>query len=95
MATLLAEIDGFKGGEEKFVLTLASTNAPWDLDEALLSRFPLRIYVPLPDKDTAKEILRIHTKGLDISKLDLDTIAEESIKRLYSGRDIANLCNLS
>jgi len=93
LATLLAEIDGFKSEEEKFVLTLASTNTPWDLDEALLSRFPLRIYVPLPDKEATKEILGIHTQGLDISKLDLDAIAEECVKRLYSGREIANLCN--
>ena len=95
LATLLAEIDGFKGGGEKFVLTLASTNTPWDLDEAVLSRFPLRIYVPLPDKETVKEIVRIHTKGLDTSKLDLDAIAEESVKRLYSGREIENLCSLA
>ncbi len=95
LATLLAEIDGFKGAEEKFVLTLASTNTPWDLDEALLSRFPLRVYVPLPDKEATKEILRIHTRGLDTSRLDLDAIAEESVRRLYSGREIANLCNLA
>ncbi len=95
LATLLAEIDGFKGRGEGFVLTLASTNTPWDLDEALLSRFPLRVYVPPPDKGAAKDILRIHTKGLDISKLDLDAIAEESVRRLYSGREIANLCSLA
>ena len=95
LATLLAEIDGFKSTDEGFVLTLASTNTPWDLDEALLSRFPLRIYVPLPDKEAAEEIVRIHTQGLDISKLDLEGIAEGCVKRLYSGREIANLCNLA
>ena len=95
LATLLAEIDGFKGTDERFVLTLSSTNTPWDLDEALLSRFPLRIYVPLPNKEEAKEIVRIHTQGLDVSKLELDGIAEECVKRLYSGREIANLCNLA
>ena len=92
LATLLTELDGFKGGEESFVLTLASTNTPWDLDEAVLSRFPVRIYVPLPDKEAVTAILRIHTKGLDISRLDLDAIAEESVRRLYSGREIAALC---
>ncbi len=92
LATLLTELDGFKGGEERFVLTLASTNTPWDLDEAILSRFPRRIYVPLPDRDAVKAILRIHTKGLDISRLNLDAIAEESVRRLYSGREIASLC---
>lgn len=95
LATLLAEVDGFKGREKGFVLTLASTNTPWDLDEALLSRFPLRIYVPLPGKEAVREIVKIHTKGLDISRLDLAVIAGESVGRLYSGREIANLCNLA
>jgi len=93
LSTLLTELDGFQDkGSDILVLTLAATNTPWDLDEAVLSRFPRRIYVPLPDKKATKEIIRINTRGLDISRLDLDAIAEESVRRLYSGRDIKNLC---
>jgi len=93
LSTLLTELDGFQDKKSDIlVLTLAATNTPWDLDEAILSRFPRRIYVPLPDKEATKAIIRIHTKGLDISKLDLDAIAEESVRRLYSGRDLKNLC---
>ena len=93
LSTFLSELDGFQDkGSDTLVLTLAATNTPWDLDEAVLSRFPRRIYVPLPDKRATKEIVKINTRGLDISKLDLDAIAEESVKRLYSGRDIRNLC---
>ncbi|NJE60194.1 ATP-binding protein [Thermococcus sp. 21S7] len=93
LATLLTELDGFQDkGSDVLVLTLAATNTPWDLDEAVLSRFPRRIYVPLPDEKATKEIIRINTRGLDISKLDLDAIAEESVRRLYSGRDLKNLC---
>ncbi|WP_048152306.1 ATP-binding protein [Palaeococcus ferrophilus] len=93
LSTLLTELEGFHEGEsERLVLTLAATNTPWDLDEAVLSRFPKRIYVPLPDKEAVKAIVRIHTKGLDVSRLDLDAIAEESVRRLYSGRDVRNLC---
>ncbi|ASJ03499.1 cell division protein [Thermococcus profundus] len=95
LATLLSELDGFKGQGDVPVLTLASTNTPWDLDEAVLSRFPLRVYVPLPDKEATKEIIKTNTRGLDISRLDLDAIAEESVRRLYSGREIASLCNLA
>jgi len=93
LATILAELDGFVDKKsEKFTLTLAATNTPWDLDEAALSRFPRRIYVPLPDDEAVKEMIRIHTKGLDISKLKLDEIAEECVRRLYSGRDVKALC---
>ncbi len=93
LSTLLTELDGFQDKKsDLLILTLAATNTPWDLDEAVLSRFPRRIYVPLPDKKATKEIIKINTRGLDISKLDLDAIAEESVKRLYSGRDLKNLC---
>ena len=93
LSTLLTELDGFQDKKSDIlVLTLAATNTPWDLDEAVLSRFPRRIYVPLPDKKATKEIIKINTRGLDISKLDLDAIAEESIRKYYSGRDIKNLC---
>jgi SpoVK/Ycf46/Vps4 family AAA+-type ATPase len=93
LSTLLAELDGFQDKKsDLLILTLAATNTPWDLDQAVLSRFPRRIYVPLPDKRACVEIIKIHTKGLDISKLDLDEIAEMCVEKLYSGRDIANLC---
>ncbi|WP_461865217.1 ATP-binding protein [Thermococcus sp.] len=93
LSTLLTELDGFQDKKSNIlVLTLAATNTPWDLDEAILSRFPRRIYVPLPDKEAAKAIIKIHTKGLDISKLDLDALAEECVRKLYSGRDLKNLC---
>ncbi len=93
LSTLLTELDGFQDkGSDLLVMTLAATNTPWDLDEAVLSRFQRRIYVPLPDKKAAKEIIRINTHGLDVRKLDLNVIAEESVRRLYSGRDIKNLC---
>ncbi|NJF25681.1 26S protease regulatory subunit [Thermococcus sp. Bubb.Bath] len=93
LATLLTELDGFQDKKsDKLILTLAATNTPWDLDEAVLSRFPRRIYVPLPDEKATKEIIKINTRGLDISRLDLDAIAGESVRRFYSGRDLKNLC---
>lgn len=93
LSTLLAELDGFQDKKsDKLVLTLAATNTPWDLDQAILSRFPKRIYVPLPDKKACVQIVRIHTKGLDTSKLDFEEIAEKCVEKLYSGRDISSLC---
>jgi len=93
LSTLLTELDGFQDKKRDLpVLTLAATNTPWDLDGAVLSRFSRRIYVPLPDKKATKEIIKINTRGMDISNLDLDAIAEKSVNQLYSGRDVKNLC---
>ena len=93
LSALLEELDGFKTKKNNQpVLTLAATNTPWDLDEALLSRFPLRIYVPLPDEKAAAQIIRIHLKGLDTSRLDLEKIAETCVERGSSGREIKYLC---
>ncbi|EHP84295.1 ATP-binding protein [Methanotorris formicicus] len=92
LSTLLTELDGFQDkGKDLLVLTLSATNTPWDLDEAVLSRFPRRIYIPLPDKEATKEIIKINTKGLELN-VDLDEIAERCVERLYSGRDLKNLC---
>ena len=93
LGTMLSQLDGFRDKKtSKLVLTLVATNAPWDLDEACLSRFPQRIHIPLPDAEAAKEIIKLQTKGLTISGVDLSALAQECGRNLYSGRDIAYLC---
>jgi SpoVK/Ycf46/Vps4 family AAA+-type ATPase len=93
LSTLLSELDGFQDKKsDELLLTLAATNAPWDLDEAILSRFPLRIYIPLPDAKSCEEIIKIQLKGLDISSLNLGKISDTCIRKNYSGRDIQFLC---
>jgi katanin p60 ATPase-containing subunit A1 len=93
LSTILSELDGLADkGEDRFVLTIAATNAPWDLDDAVLSRFQKRIYIPLPDPPARKSILEIqllkegHT--LDYS---LDDVVARS--EWYSGRDLERLSN--
>lgn len=96
LSTLLAELDGLQDKKSNnFVLTLAATNTPWHLDQAVLSRFPRRISVSLPDEKACEEIVKIHTKDLDISKIHISQIAEKCIEKTYSGRDLSNLCQLS
>lgn len=93
MSSLLSELDGFQDKKSNnLILTLAATNTPWDLDQAVLSRFPKRIYVPLPDDRACKEVIKIHTNELDTSKLDTDEIAQKCVEKLYSGRDVSTLC---
>jgi katanin p60 ATPase-containing subunit A1 len=93
LATILAELDGFQDKKsDKLILTLAATNAPESLDDAVLSRFPKRIYIPLPDRKACQEIIKIQTKGLDISNVDIEKIGEMSVNQKYSGRDLQNVC---
>ena len=93
LSTLLSELDGLQDKKsDRLMLTLAATNTPWDLDSAVLSRFPRRIKVPLPDKAACKEIIKIHIRDLDTSKLDLENLASACVEKLYSGRDLQNLC---
>ncbi|OIO81233.1 ATPase [Candidatus Pacearchaeota archaeon CG1_02_32_132] len=64
---LLAEMDGIE--DLKSIVVIAATNRPDMLDSALLrpGRFDRILLVDLPDKDSRKKILNIHTKNTPIS----------------------------
>ncbi len=75
---LLAEMDGFdpRGGNVKVI---AATNRPDILDPALLrpGRFDRLIEVPLPDFRGRLEILKVHTRRMNLrGGVDLRVIAE-------------------
>jgi katanin p60 ATPase-containing subunit A1 len=93
LSTILSEMDGLADkGEDRFVLTIAATNAPWDLDDAVLSRFQKRIYIPLPDAEARKAILEIqlfkegHTLDYPLERVLAQT-------EWFSGRDLERLAN--
>ncbi len=90
ISQLLVEIEGFSTKKDEKVILIAATNRPWDLDDAMISRFQRKIYVPLPDADARKQIFEVHLKGLVLSGITLGSLAERSAG--YSGRDIANVC---
>ncbi len=72
---LLAEMDGFDArGNVKII---AATNRPDILDPALLrpGRFDRLIEVPLPDFTGRLEILKVHTKKMNLKEVDLNAIA--------------------
>ncbi len=90
LGQLLTEIEGFNTNQQDTILIMGATNKPWDLDDAIVSRFQKKIYVPLPDLVARKIILQIHLEGADISRIDLSRLAERT--EGFSGRDISNLC---
>ncbi|MFX1365250.1 MAG: AAA family ATPase [Promethearchaeota archaeon] len=89
---LLSEIQGLKSTHDKPLLVLGATNRPWDIDNAMLSRFEKRVHVPLPDLKGRVGIFKIHTAGVNTALTDEDFIELAVRTEGYSGRDIANVC---
>ncbi len=86
----LSQLDGFST-DESFVMTVAATNVPWELDQAILSRFEKRIFIGLPDAETRKKIISIHTTGKGYRVDDsIDDIVANT--EGFSGRDLFYLC---
>jgi hypothetical protein len=84
---LLQELDAI-GSNNEGVLVLAATNAPWDIDEAMLrpGRFDRTIFVPPPDEAARREIVdvvlrKVHASGVDPAKL-------AAMTPLFSGADL-------
>lgn len=93
LGQMLEEMDGFGSGNEDKVIFIGATNKPWDLDDALLSRFQRKIYIPLPDEKSREMIIEIHLQGADLSMLKVSDIVKKTEN--YSGRDLSNLCQLA
>ena len=88
---LLAEIDGFKSLDN--VKIIGATNRKDILDPAVIrpGRLDRLIHVPNPNKEGRKEIFRIHSKNMKLSKeVDIDPL----IKAMddFSGAEIKAVC---
>ncbi|CAA6819532.1 MAG: Cell division protein FtsH (EC [uncultured Sulfurovum sp.] len=89
---LLAEMDGF--GTDTPVIVLAATNRPETLDAALLraGRFDRQVLVDKPDFDGRLAILKVHSKGVKLSRsVDLSVVAKQTAG--LAGADLANIIN--
>lgn len=91
VSTFLSELDG-AGVDNAGVLVLAATNVPWAIDTAFRrpGRFDRVIFVPPPDREARKEILKSHLRERPQSPdLNLEPIAAATSG--YSGADLAGL----
>ncbi|MEZ6187054.1 MAG: ATP-binding protein [Planctomycetota bacterium] len=93
LSTILSELDGLaeKERQDIYVLTIAATNRPWDLDPAVLSRFDKKILIPLPDPVTRAAILEIHLRGRGF-QLECELEELVALTEGLSGREIESLC---
>lgn len=91
IAQLLSEIDGIEQLED--VVLVAATNRPDMVDEAMLrpGRLDSIVYVPLPDVDTRREILRINLKKRPVDEdVDVEDLAQRT--EGYSGAEVVAVC---
>ncbi|KAJ3050445.1 Katanin p60 ATPase-containing subunit A1 [Rhizophlyctis rosea] len=95
---ILMQMDGIsavttvpEGEKDPIVMVLAATNFPWHIDEALRRRLEKRIYIPLPDLETRRELLKLNLQSIKVAE---DVKLEELAERIdgYSGADITNIC---
>jgi transitional endoplasmic reticulum ATPase len=92
ISQILTEMDGLEALHN--VVVIAATNRPDIIDPALLrpGRFDRLVYIPPPDPEARKEILRIHTRGKPLADgVDLDKLASKM--QNFTGAEIAAVAN--
>lgn len=89
LSVLLRKIDGFEPNDK--TILIGATNRKQDLDPALISRFDVSIYFPLPDLKERAAIFRNY--AMQLSDKDLEELAQES--KGISGRNIKDVCEHS
>ena len=92
LSQFLAELDGLDSkSAAETVITIAATNKPWLLDDAILSRFARSVYVQLPDQEARREIFRLSIEGQGYkSEAPIAELAAAAGGK--SGREIAAAC---
>jgi transitional endoplasmic reticulum ATPase len=90
---LLSSMDGVESMEG--VIVVAATNRPEMIDPALLrsGRFERVLHIPPPDKESIKQILKIHTADMPLGKFNVDDFAPRLDN--YTGADIEAICRES
>ncbi|MEM3372706.1 MAG: CDC48 family AAA ATPase [Candidatus Anstonellales archaeon] len=90
VSQLLTLMDGLKSRGQ--VVVIGATNRPNSIDPALRrpGRFDREIEIGIPDRDSRKEILQIHTRNMPLDEdVDLDELA--NITHGYTGADLNSL----
>ncbi|XVF33466.1 hypothetical protein REPUB_Repub17cG0170700 [Reevesia pubescens] len=88
----LIQFDGVTSNPNDLVIVIGATNKPQELDDAVLRRLVKRIYVPLPDENVRRLLLKHQLKGqaFSLPGRDLERLVRET--EGYSGSDLQALC---
>lgn len=87
---LLAEVDGFKPLDN--VKIIGATNRLDILDPAIIrpGRLDRLIEIGLPDEEGSLEILKVHTKKMNLQKVKLNELVQKMVN--FSGAEIRAVC---
>ena len=93
---LLVQMDGLIASNTD-VFVLACSNLPWDLDAAFLRRMEKRVFIPLPEKEARKELIRSHLSKFPLAPAfhnDQNGLFDAYAAQTdgFSGSDIKTLC---
>ncbi|KAL8062544.1 hypothetical protein ABFX02_02G154400 [Erythranthe guttata] len=88
----LVQFDGVASSSGDLVTVIGATNKPQELDDAVLRRLVKRIYIPLPDANARRLLLKHKLKGhaFSLPDGDLERLVAETDG--YSGSDLQALC---
>lgn len=67
--------------KQQRVMVLATTNCPWDLDIAILRRLEKRIYIPLPDWTTRKQLFLSYLQPMLLQTQPSTTTATVEVEK--------------
>ena len=87
----LVQMDGISS-QSTSIFFMASTNVPWEIDQAVLRRFPIKTYIGLPNQSQRIKILKNLLKPPNLHNItneQFKTLAKNT--KLYSPDDLKNI----
>ena len=88
----LIELDNIYTSQAQ-VFDIAATNLPWQIDLAVMRRFPCSVYIPLPDKISRTKMFQAQLQNVVGEYTDLQYTALADSSQHMSGSDISNIIN--
>lgn len=94
----MVQMDGITMNDDegigRHLLLIACTNCPWDVDSAVLRRFPRRIHVPLPDSEARRALIEYLLKKAGKHSLmtrQISTLVDRTVG--FTCSDIASIAS--
>jgi SpoVK/Ycf46/Vps4 family AAA+-type ATPase len=85
----MKEMDGITDKNKKLhVYIVGATNKPWNLDGPFLRRFQKRIFIPIPNLKSRRDIFKLYGKKLISLATDVDFLELAKCSHGYSASDL-------